>query len=177
MIPFWQVVTKFNSRAVKLADGHYSRRKVGSSQFMPPGETLVLLGQNAVFGWWRPHPRSGIKAMNNLDGWTCTIFRYARKSKRTDGSLRVASDLILEAESWLIKERSGCGPDGLLTYVWDEKVRSKNPGFCFKKAGWVVHPDKPRSADNKKNTTDEIVGGGSSLGKEARAAEVLLMTC
>jgi hypothetical protein len=148
--PFWQVITKFDARGAKLADGHYSRRTVGSSQFMPPGETLVLLGPQAVFGWWRPHPRSGIEAMNHLDGWTCTIFRYARRGKKPDGSPLLASELILEAEAWLCKERGSCGPDGLLTYVWDKKVRSANPGFCFKKAGWVVHPIKPRSADNQK---------------------------
>jgi hypothetical protein len=38
----------------------------------------------------------------------------------------------------------------MLTYVWDAKVRSVNPGYCFKMAGWVVHPTKPRSADNRK---------------------------
>ncbi len=29
-----------------------------------------------------------------------------------------------------------CGPDGMLTYVWDSKVASENPGYCFKRAGW-----------------------------------------
>ena len=38
-------------------------------------------------------------------------------------------------------------PDGMLTYVWDAKIKSHNPGFCYKKAGWVV---RGRSADNKK---------------------------
>lgn len=40
-----------------------------------------------------------------------------------------------------------CGPDGLLTYVWDRKVTSANPGYCFKRAGWRT---AGRSADNKK---------------------------
>jgi hypothetical protein len=66
----WQRVTKFDPRTARLADQHYSRRKIGSPQFMPPGETVVLLSddERAVFGWWRPHPSSGIKAMNGLDG-------------------------------------------------------------------------------------------------------------
>lgn len=73
----WHRVTKFDARAVALADGHYSRRKPGSPQFMPPGQTIVLLHSSgrAVFGWWRPDPKSGIRQMNGLDGWTCTIFR------------------------------------------------------------------------------------------------------
>ena len=92
----WQRVTKFDPRAARLADRHYSRRKVGSPQFMPPGETVILLTdtEDAVFGWWRPHPRSGIVAMNGLDGWTCTIFR--------NESMNLSSTLILDAEEFLL---------------------------------------------------------------------------
>ena len=43
----WDIVTKFDPRAAALADRHYSRRKIGSPQFMPPGETLVLLTPDA----------------------------------------------------------------------------------------------------------------------------------
>ncbi len=123
----WSVIGKFNSEAAALADRHYSRRKVGSPQFMPPGQTLILLADGAVWGWWRPHPDAGIRAMNGLDGWTCTIFR-------NESSVR-SSILILEAERHLAAKYT-CGPDGMLTYVWDRKLRSTNPGFCFKKAGW-----------------------------------------
>jgi hypothetical protein len=145
-------VTKFDAVGARLADGHYSRRKIGSPQFMPPGQTLVLVSGDlqSVFGWWRPDPRSGIKQMNGLDGWTCTIFR------RTRGDV-LASQMIRDAEKALAKTGRGCGPDGLLTYVWDAKVASKNPGYCFKRAGWHVAGSafccraiKPRSADGKK---------------------------
>lgn len=80
--------------------------------------------------------------MNGLDGWTCTIFR------RTGGEQ--ASRLILDAERCLLQEAQDCGKDGMLTYVWDKKVASGNPGYCFKQAGWIVHPTKPRSADGRK---------------------------
>jgi hypothetical protein len=79
--------------------------------------------------------------MNGLDGWTCSIFRNC--------SPHLSSSLILEAESYL-HAVSWCGPDGMLTYVWDSKVRSVNPGCCFKKAGWIRHQTKPRSADGRK---------------------------
>lgn len=131
----WQRTTKFDAECAALADRHYSRRKVGSPQFMPPGQTIVLAQPGAVFGWWRPHPRSGIKQMNGLDGWTCTIFR-------NETSL-LSSQLILEAEEFI----DDCGPDGLLTYVYDAKVRSSNPGACFKMAGWRR---AGRSADGRK---------------------------
>jgi hypothetical protein len=120
-----------------LADGHYSRRKPGSPQFMPPGETIVLVSRDglSVWGWWRPHPRSGIRAMNGLDGFTCSIFR------RTGGAL--ASEMVLDAELAMLTlaalgELAGaCGPSGMLTYVDAKKVASSNPGYCFKQAGWV----------------------------------------
>lgn len=143
----WQVVAKFNRHAVALADRHYSRRKVGAPQFMPPGQTVVLLTEDAraVFGWWRPHPDSGIVAMNRRDGWTCTIFR-------NEGAGR-SSDLILAAEQALYASGHSIGADGLLTYVWDRKVASSNPGYCFKCAGW-----RPigRSADGRKTLLQKL---------------------
>ena len=78
--------------------------------------------------------------MNNLDGWTCTLFR-------NEGPTR-SSELVLAAERSLAETFPGdCGPDGMLTYVWDKRIRSVNPGFCYKVAGWTV---RGRSADNRK---------------------------
>jgi hypothetical protein len=134
--PLWRRTIKFDPACAALADNHYSRRTVGSPQFMPPGQTIVLHMPGAVFGWWRPHPSSGLKAMNGLDGWTCTIFR-----NESTGIL--SSELILAAETFITE----CGPSGLITYVWDSKVKSTNPGACFKAAGWRV---TGRSADGKK---------------------------
>lgn len=138
---YWHRVTKFDRRACELADRHYSRRKVGSPQFMPPGQTIVLLtaAADAVFGWWRPAPESGIQSMNGLDGWTCTIFR--------NESSVLSSLLILDAETAILEAGHSCGPDGLLTYVWDARIRSTNPGACFKHAGWRA---AGRSADRRK---------------------------
>lgn len=137
----WLRIKKFDARAAALADRHYSRRTIGSDQFMPPGQTIVLMtaDEQAIFGWWRPDPSSGIVAMNGLDGWTCTIFR-------NEGGV-LSSALILEAEIALMSEASGCGPDGMITYVWDSKIRSSNPGCCFKRAGWRK---TGKSADEKK---------------------------
>lgn len=120
---------------------------------MPPGETIVLITPegDAVWGWWRPHPESGLEAMNGLDGWTCSIFR--------NESARLSSVLVLAAERALVAETTrrykdaperACGPAGMLSYVFDAKIRSTNPGYCYKKAGWIKHPTKPRSADGRK---------------------------
>jgi hypothetical protein len=119
----WRVTNKGDRDACRIADRHYSRRKVGAPQFMPPGQTLVLLALGALFGWWRPDPASGIKSMNGLDGW-----------------------------------------NGMLTYVFDKKIRSSNPGYCFKCAGWTV---RGRSADDRKTLlhkpfalAGKLLGGG-----------------
>lgn len=114
----------------RLADGHYSRRTPGSRQFMPPGQRFVLITKDglSVWGWWRPHPEAFAAGYNGLDGWTCTIFR------RTGGPL--ASLLVLDAERAVPALGYTCGKSGFLTYIWDRKLRSINPGFCFKVAGW-----------------------------------------
>jgi hypothetical protein len=153
MPELWLRTDKFDPACARLADNHYSRRTVGSPQFMPPGETLVLKTRDelAVFGWWRPHPSSGLKAMNGLDGWTCTIFRNT-------GPL-LSSDLVLDAEEALREANVSCGPDGLITYVFDAKVRSTNPGYCFLKAGWRR---TGRSADGKKSLLQKPFVGGVS---------------
>ena len=137
----WRRVTKFDRAGCALADRHYNRRKVGSPQFMPPGQTIVLLTADnaALFGWWRPDPASGIPSINGLDGWTCTIFR-------NEGPV-LSSVLILDAERAIAEFGYDCGPDGLLTYVWDKRIRSTNPGSCFKHAGWRAIG---RSADRRK---------------------------
>ena len=160
----WVEVNKFDKTGARLADGHYSRRKPGSPQFMPPGETLVFVAADgaSVFGWWRPHANNptGHRARNGLDGWTCSIFRRTKAAKKS------AADLILEAEAALLISGRGCGPDGLLTYVWDTKVESVNPGYCFKVAGWHTAGKKHacckgfprRSADGKKTLLHKPFG-------------------
>lgn len=115
---------------------------------MPPGETIVLrlACGDGLFGWWRPHPSSGIVAMNKLDGWTCTIFRNC--------SPILSSELIYDAEIALALADVTVGPSGLITYVWDKRVETGKQsgraavGWCFRKAGWRV---TGRSADGKKS--------------------------
>lgn len=123
----------------------------GAPQFMPPGQRFVLIARDfgSVWGWWRPHPAAGLKALNGLDGWTCTIFR------RTAGAR--ASALVLDAERAIAALHFTCGPHGLLTYIWDAKVSSRNPGYCYKLAGWHVAGRcascagvRARSADDRK---------------------------
>lgn len=128
----WARVTKFDPIACAMADRHYSRQTPGSGQFMPPGQTLVLLTRcrRGLWGWYRPHPDSGVRRLDGLDGWFCSIFR-------NEGAGR-SSDLILAAERVLLATHpDDCGPDGLLTYVAPERIKGSNPGYCYLCAGWT----------------------------------------
>lgn len=164
----WRRATKGDRVGCALADRHYSRRKVGAPQFMPPGQTLVLVSHvgDAVFGWWRPHPDSGLKAMNGLDGWTCSIFRNEGMSR--------SSTLILDAERALVDSGVNCGPDGFLTYVFDRKIRSTNPGYCFLCAGWSR---RGRSADGRKTLLTKPWADAGAIGTREFSAALPTGSC
>ncbi len=145
----WRVTHFQDVDGARLADGHYTRRTVGAKQFMPPGERFALITpcKLAVFGWWRPHPTSGIVAMNGFDGWTCSIFRNTGAGLSSELILDAERELVAYAnERWQGTAYAPCGPSGLLTYVQPKKIRSSNAGYCFKQAGWRKHPTKPKSS-------------------------------
>lgn len=121
----WYVVKDGNPIGRAIFDRHYSRHfyKDGRKPklFVGPGQKMVLLtyGNDALFVWRKFISSDGQKGVN------CAVFRNESKL--------LSSELILEAEqlAWRRwpKER-------LYTYVAPTKIKSKNPGFCFKKAGW-----------------------------------------
>jgi len=124
----WMRVTKFDARALALADRHYSRQRRGSRQFMPPGKTLVLLtpDANAVFG-----------VCSNLDPrgreqFRCTIFR--------NESELLSSDLVRAASAIAAEWALDNGVIATLTTEIDPKLvrRKRDPGRCFRRAGWYV---------------------------------------
>ncbi len=124
----WIRVTKFDHRALALADRHYSRQSPGSWQFLPPGETLAMVTRDGRAVWGVCHNMDPVGAMR----WRVTIFR-------NEGPL-LSSDLVREATDatvgyWLRKY--GRRPFPLQTEVDPAKVRRKrDPGRCFLKAGW-----------------------------------------
>lgn len=116
--------THFDRECAMLADRHYSRRTVGARQFAYSGRKLVLrdaLG-TVVFVWM--YPELALR-MDGQAGYNCSIFR--------NESARRSSEIILEAEAWAFEK---WGPNRLYTYIDPAKVKSRNPGYCFKVAGW-----------------------------------------
>lgn len=119
-------VGKFDVEACLLADKHYSRQKVGTNQFMPPGKTMILRSAegDVVFGWlWQGKRDDGERGHN------CSIFR--------NESDRLSSDIILEAERIVVAE---WGTSRGFTYIDPEQIGNGkaefNPGYCFKVCGW-----------------------------------------
>jgi hypothetical protein len=122
---YWVISHDMNPIAQKLADRHYSRENPGSRKgFIGPGEKIVLLSSDgkALFAWCRQNPEL---RLDHIDGVNCTIFR--------NESSVLSSKLILEAEKFAHDRWPGLK---LFTYVSKAKVKSKNPGWCFMKAGW-----------------------------------------
>lgn len=128
----WLPARDCDPRAYALYRRHYShyeykdnRRQDPSNptrfSFVGPGEKMVLLTTDcrALFVWRKFINRDGQTGVN------CAVFR-------NEGD-ELSSRLILEAEQLAWQRWPG---ERLYTYVNQGKVKSPNPGYCFKMAGW-----------------------------------------
>jgi hypothetical protein len=123
--PIWWVTKDGDQVAKQLRDRHYSRYRYADGRnpklFVGPGQKLVLrtFDGDALFVWRRFIDGSGQIGIN------CAVFR--------NESAHQSSELIRQADA--IADH--CWP-GLrhYTYVNASRIRSTNPGFCFKSAGW-----------------------------------------
>ena len=121
----WFAVADADDRARGLFLRHYSayhykdqRRR---SKFIGPGEYMALMTVDcrALFVWRKFIDKSGQQGVN------CSVFRNEGDSR--------SSDLIKEADCMAWERWPGAR---LYTYINPRKIRSTNPGCCFKKAGW-----------------------------------------
>ncbi len=122
---FWRLTRDGDPAGLALHRRHYSRRRYADGRdpalFVGPGEKIVLLSHDddALFVWRRFIDASGQEGVN------CAIFR--------NESGHLASAMILDAETWAWDRWPG---ERLYTYVNPARIRSTNPGYCFKRAGW-----------------------------------------
>ena len=104
---------------------HYSYRDYADNReqklFVGPGEKVVLRTwkADAMFVWRKFINDSG------EDGINCAVFRNESEAK--------SSTLIQEADAiadaiWPNQRH--------YIYVNAKKIKSTNPGYCFKRAGW-----------------------------------------
>lgn len=125
----WHLSDRFDVRALPLADRHYSRRKPGSPQFVPPGRCLVLLTEDADALWVTSWPFAEYVKHAWGGAWVCSLFR-------NEGPI-LSSQLVTEAVAatrWFWPNI----PDlGMVTVIDDKKTRHKrDPGRCYRKAGF-----------------------------------------
>jgi hypothetical protein len=123
--PHWWLTKDGDDRARALFDKHYSRHHYKDGRkprlFCGPGEKIVLRtwSGDALFVWRKFIDASGQQGIN------CAIFRNESKIK--------ASELVRQADA--IADH--CWPgERHYTYVNARRIRSTNPGCCFKMAGW-----------------------------------------
>lgn len=124
----WTSVADGTDVALNIFRRHYSfrnwrnRNKKNGKRIVGPGERLILISKDhtALFVWRKERYRR-----DNQEGVNCAVFR-------NEGEVR-SSDLIREAElhAWRRWPRAR-----LFTFVNPRKIRSTNPGCCFKFAGW-----------------------------------------
>ncbi len=125
----WIGVKDGDPRAAVLYQRHYSANPKTSLAtrirhgMSGPGETLTLVTVtcDALFIWLY----NTIERYDHQVGVNCTVFR--------NESRLLASTLITEACKLAWQRWPG---KRLWTYVWDAKIKSVNPGYCFKMAGW-----------------------------------------
>jgi len=122
----WIEVKDGNDSCRAIFERHYSRQRFSDGRrpllFVGPGEKLVLLTAcaRAVFAWRKFNSDDGQQGIN------CSIFR-------NEGAGR-SSDLIRSAMN---RARQRWPGQRLYTYVDPRKIKSSNPGYCFKVAGWL----------------------------------------
>ena len=124
---FWYRTKDGDKAAKRIFDRHYSRYHYADGRkpllFVGPGEKMVLmtLAENALFVWRKFISGDGQQGVN------CAVFR-------NEGAIK-SSKLILDAEQIAWKRWPN---ERLYTYVAPSKIKSANPGYCFKRAGWTV---------------------------------------
>jgi len=122
---YWIKVKDGNTVALKLFEKHYScyNYKDGRKRklFVGPGEKVVLIGKNndALFVWRK------FRSMDKQQGINCSVFR--------NESNILSSELLKQAEN-IAREK--WPNERFYTYINPFKIKSKNPGYCFKVNGW-----------------------------------------
>jgi len=124
----WYSIRDGDPRARAMLDRHYSARRYKDGRrprkLVGPGEYIMLMtaDSSALFVWRKFHSDNGQEGVN------CAVFRNERCPV-------LSSQLIEEACELAWQRWPG---ERLYTYVNPKRIKSPNPGYCFKQAGWTV---------------------------------------
>jgi hypothetical protein len=150
----WELSSSSDRRALDVVDGtgpheghgpHYSRRTPGSKTFTGVGQEIVLVTRdgNAVWAciYQRTPSKVGSGASRGRKGETDAKPRYLwRNMMFRNLGAGLSSDLIMEATErtyveW-VKRYGALPPERLRTEIGIREVKSRNPGYCYERAGW-----------------------------------------
>jgi hypothetical protein len=124
----WYRVKASDPLARAMRDRHYSTKYPGGRTVGPPGRRLVLISDDELALWVTHWPEPHL-ALDGIDALRCTIFR--REGRRRERGSVLIREAMRESEDYF-----GRAPDGWVTYVEPARVRSQEPGYCFKMAGF-----------------------------------------
>lgn len=129
----WRLSNRADPLAVRIADRHYNRQKVGSPQFVPPGRCIVLLNATNDALWVTSWPYAQYVKHAWAGAWVNSMFRNESPER--------ASDLIRAAVA--ITKGFWNPPElGLISFIDTEWVNPtmrhgvKTWGYCYLKAGF-----------------------------------------
>jgi len=126
----WRFSHRADPAALPLADRHYNRQKPGTPQFVPPGRCVVLLAGSPPRALWvSSWPFAAYVRHAWAGAWMCTCFR-------NEGA-GLSSALITEAVAVTRWAWGAPPPLGMVTFVDTRHTASPNPGYCYKRAGFV----------------------------------------
>lgn len=150
----WNMVSSSDVRALRVVDGldqfelygpHYSRRTPGSKTFTGVGQEIVMLTVDETAVWavvrQKTPARVGSGSSRGRTGVTDKASKYIwrnmlfRNLGETLSSTLVRQAVALTYIEW--KKRYGVLPNEVMrTEIGVSQVRSRNPGYCYKVAGF-----------------------------------------
>jgi hypothetical protein len=124
----WYLSYRSDPLVKPLADRHYNRQNPESLNFVPPGKCVVLRTLDCDAFWVTLAPYAEYIRHRWAGAWTCTAFR-------NEGPF-LSSTLITQAVAATLFILKTPPEIGFITFVNAAKIKSANPGCCFKKADW-----------------------------------------
>lgn len=125
--PLWTLSHRADPVAVRLADRHYSRQKIGTPQFVPPGRCAVFVTPTHDAVWVTSWPYAEYVKHAWAGAWVCSLFRNESV---------VRSSVLIEAAVAATRWVWGAAPPlGMVTFIDREKTLPKEvPGWCYRRA-------------------------------------------
>ena len=127
----WRLSNRAAPAGRAIADRHYSRQKVGSPQFVPPGRCIVLLQDEAL--WVTSWPFAEYVKHAWPGAWVNSLFRNEGNQRASDmiRSAVAATRCVWEAPAMgmVTFVNPKCVPG---THVRGERIY----GHCYQRAGF-----------------------------------------